>query len=117
MSLRNDTTGNLLRVASLRKRTLKKEICIVKNSFEGFITQQDIVTIKYSVAESNLSQRTLGARRTARRRQNTGEEAAQADTSTCLYQDVVHMAYVGLVSGLRDNNLVTAETQITMQTE
>jgi hypothetical protein len=74
--LRNDTTRKFLRVSSLHKRTLKEEICIVKNSFEGFITQQDVVTIKYSVAESNLSKRALGGTRTARRRQNTGEEAA-----------------------------------------
>jgi hypothetical protein len=61
--VRNDTTGNFLRVASVHKRTLKEEICTVKNSFEGFITRQDIATIKYSVAESNLQLRAQGGRR------------------------------------------------------
>jgi hypothetical protein len=74
------------------------------------------VTIKYSAAENNLSQRALGGRRTTRRRQNNGEEAAQADKRTFLYQDVVHMAYAGFVSELTDNNFVTPETQLTMKT-
>jgi hypothetical protein len=104
--LRNDTTGNFLRVASLYKRKLKEEICIVKNSFEGFITRQDIAIIEYSAAESELPLRAGDA--AARRRQNSGEYAAQADTCIGLYQYVLHMAYFWLVSGLRDNNFVIA---------
>jgi len=44
----------------------------------------------------------------ARRRQNTGEEAAQADTSTGLYQDILHVANFWLVSGSRYNHFVSA---------